>query len=88
MLVGWDTEDAVGWYIGRVHSASISARDKSKTPAANFVVKYTARHTNNALNGNVACELSLRMYGVGKWWMLLGKSLNVVCILHVLVMYL
>lgn len=74
VYVGWDTDDVYGWYIGTIHSTTISVRDKQKTPHANFVVKYTNQRTNNNLQGNVACELSARNYGADKWWVLLKKA--------------
>lgn len=74
VLVGWDQDNVYGWFIGTIHSVSISARDRQKTPSANFVVKYTSQRTGNQLNGCVACELSQRIYGPDKWWVLLEKA--------------
>lgn len=74
VFVGWDSNDIHGWFVGTVHSTTISARDRQKTPSANFVVKYTKQRTANKLNGCVACELSERVYGANKWWVLLEKS--------------
>lgn len=74
VFVGWDTDDIYGWYIGTIHSTNISARDLQKTPTANFVVKYTKQKTKDAINGCVACELSARLYGVSKWWLILEKE--------------
>ena len=74
MLVGWDKDDINGWFIGTVHSTTISARDQQKTPTANCVVKYTKQRTSNKFVGQVACELSSRIYGPEKWWVLLEKD--------------
>ena len=52
----------------------LSPSDLRTTPtAANYVVKYTSAQTERALHGNVACELSARLYGVSVWWVLLEK---------------
>ena len=37
-------------------------------------VKYTAKMTDSALNGNVACELSARTHGPTEWWVLVEKD--------------
>lgn len=73
VYVGWDSNGVRGWYMGTIHSTVVSARDKQKTPSANFVVKYTSQRTNNQVNGLVACELSDRVHGPTKWWVLLEK---------------
>ena len=48
---GWDSNNATGWFVGTVHSRNLSASDLKKTPTANFVIKYTAKMTDGALNG-------------------------------------
>ena len=59
MLVGWDDgEDFYGWFVGTIHSTTVTARDLRKTPSANFVVKYSSQRTGGLINGCVACELS------------------------------
>lgn len=73
VLVGWDTDDVSGWFVGKIHSANVGQRDLQTTPSANFVVKYTSRRTNDMLDGLVACELSERTHGVDKWWVLLTE---------------
>lgn len=57
--MGFQERDGL-WFIGTVQSRSLSLIDLKKTPTANFVVKYTSSMTGGAINGNVACELSLR----------------------------
>ena len=44
-------------------SVGLSATDLKKTPTANFAVKDTSKMTDNAINSNVACELSARTHG-------------------------
>ena len=55
-------------------SRNLSASDLKKTPTANFVIKYTAKMTDGALNSSVACELSARTYGPAEWWVLVEKD--------------
>lgn len=74
ILYGWDSKHATGWFIGTVHSTNVTASDRKKTPSANAVVSYKSKLTNKALNGNVACELSMRTYGRGEWWVLVAKE--------------
>ena len=51
----------------------MSATDLKKTLTANVVVKYKSKETDKVLNGNVACELSVQLYGADVWWVLLAK---------------
>lgn len=76
VYVCWDSAslNVHGWYVGTIHSAQLGARDLSNTPTANFSVKYTLQRTNKQLNGCVACELSARLYGIDKWWVLIEKA--------------
>jgi len=46
-------------------------RWKKSCPTANFLIKYTKKETNNALDGDSALELSTANYGVDEWWLLL-----------------
>lgn len=71
VLCGFETKNVMGWYMGTVHSRSLSATDLKRTPAANFVVKYSKAITKNKnLVGCVACELTARTHGPGEWWVL------------------
>ena len=73
-LFGWDNSTASGWYLGKIQRfGGLSPSDLRATPTANYVVKYTAGQTDRALHGNVACELSARLYGASVWWVLLEK---------------
>lgn len=74
VYVGWDSNGVYGWFMGTIHSTTISPRDRQKTPTANFVIKYTKQRTRDQLNGLVACELSARIHGPNKWWVLLEKQ--------------
>ena len=74
VLYGWDSNNATGWFVGNVHSHNPSATDLKKTPTANFVIKYTSKMTDGALNGNVACELSARTHGPAEWWVMVEKD--------------
>ena len=40
-------------------------------PNANFVIKYTKKDTDNALQGDEARELTTHNYGTSEWWLLL-----------------
>ena len=44
---------------------------KEICPSANFLVKYTKKETDNALNGSSAIELTTHNYGHDEWWLLL-----------------
>ena len=75
-LFGWDSTTASGWFLGTIQGRTLSATDLRKTPSANYVVKYKAaqsRETGKTLNGNVACELSPRLYGAAVWWVLVER---------------
>ena len=61
-------------WVGTVHSRNLSATDLKKTPTATFAVKYTSKMAGNAINGNVACELSARTHGPAEWWVLVEKE--------------
>ena len=74
ILYGHDSRAATGWFVGTVHSTTISASDLKKTPTANFVVEYVARLTDKKLVGKVACELSERTYGPCEWWVLVERE--------------
>ena len=74
VLVGWDTDAFSGWFVGTIHSSTVSARDKLKTPMANYVIKYTAQRTGDQIVGNVACELSPRLHGKDNWWVLIQRE--------------
>ena len=74
VLHGWDSNNATGWFVGTVQSRNLSATDLKKTPTANFVMKYTAKMTDSALNGNVACELTARTHEPAEWWVLVEKD--------------
>ena len=75
VLVGWDSKQAEGWFLGTVHSTSGFTRgDLQRVPTANFVVKYNPKLTDKKLNGNVAHELSARTYGAAQWWVQVEKD--------------
>ena len=57
-----------------MQSRNPSATDLKKTPTANFVIRYTSKMTDGALNGNVACELSARTHGPAEWWVVVEKD--------------
>ena len=71
-LFGWDNTVASGWYLGKIQGRGLSATDLRKTPTANFVVRYTKAQTGS-IHGNVACELSPRLYGAAVWWVLVER---------------
>ena len=52
----------------------VAATDLKKTPTANFAVKDTSKMTDNAINSNVACELSARTHGPAEWGVLAEKE--------------
>ena len=60
--------------MGKVQRRGVPARDLVKTPTANFVVKYQKKFTSNQLEGLVSCELSSRLYGADKWWVVVEKE--------------
>ena len=60
--------------MGKVQRRGVLPRDLVKKPTANFVVKYQKKFTSNQLEGQVACELSSRLYGAENWWVLLEKD--------------
>ena len=78
VLHGWDSKNATGWFMGIVQSRNLSATDLKKTPTADFVVKYTSKMTDGAINGNVACELSARTHGPKEWWVMVEKCASAV----------
>ena len=61
-----------GWYIGKisVFGAGVTPAWKKVCPSANFLVKYTKKETDNALDGNSALELATHNYGRDEWWVL------------------
>ena len=72
LLVGWDTDEAAGWFVGTVHSRGpFTQSDLKKVPTANFVVKYSKKATGGKVQGTVACELSEKVYGADMWWVML-----------------
>jgi hypothetical protein len=74
VLMGWDTKDAQGWFLGTVHSTGpFTKADKKRVPTANFVVKYSLNLTAKKLNGTVAHELTERTHGVKQWWVQVEK---------------
>ena len=73
VLVGHDSRQARGWFVGRVHSLALSAADLRKTPSANMVIKYNPALTDRKLHGLEARELSARTHGVSAWWVALEK---------------
>ena len=73
-VYAWDDNTRAGWFMGHVQRCGVPAKDKQKTPSANFVVKYTKKLTGGHLEGTVSCELSAKVYGAEKWWVLLQRS--------------
>ena len=73
VLVGHDSRQARGWFVGRVHSLVLLAAALRKTPSANVVIKYDRALTHRKLHGLEARELSARLHGVGAWWVELEK---------------
>jgi hypothetical protein len=45
-----------------------------KLPTATHAVKYANKDTNKILNGVVACELSQKLYGPDKWWVVVERA--------------
>jgi hypothetical protein len=75
VLIGWDSKAAQGWFLGTAHSRGpFTKADLKRAPTANFVVKYSSKLTAKKLNGNVACELSMRTHGVAQWWVQVEKA--------------
>ena len=68
VLTGHDSRQARGWFIGRVHSLTLSAADLRKTPSANVIIKYDRKLTGKKLHGLEARELSASLHGPGAWW--------------------
>ena len=62
-----------GWYLGKVSvfGDGVTPSWKEICPSANFLVKYTKKETDNALNGSSALELTTHNYGHDEWWLLL-----------------
>ena len=46
-------------------------RWKKICPSANFLIKYTKKDTDKALDGDSAIELATHNYGRDEWWLLL-----------------
>ena len=74
VLYAWDDNAHAGWYMGHVQRRGAPAKDKKKTPSANFVVKYTKKLTGGKLEGKVSCELSANLYGAENWSVLLKRN--------------
>ena len=74
VYVGHGSQAASGWFIGCVQSRNFSAADLTKTPSANFVIKYSSKETNKALHGKEARELSATTHGPTRWWVELKKK--------------
>ena len=51
----------------------VSAAWKKACPSANFLVKFTKRETDNALDGDEGLELAAHNYGCDEWWVLLNE---------------
>ena len=62
-----------GWYMGRIKLFGVSAAWKKACPSANFLVKFTKRETDNALDGDEGLELAAHNYGCDEWWVLLNE---------------
>ena len=64
------------WYVGKIKLYGVSPMWKrfSGNPKANFMIKYTKKLTNNALEGDEAAELTPAKYGPGEWWLLLEPT--------------
>ena len=77
MLCAHDSQAAVGWYKGTVHSRNVTATDLRRAPTANFVVKYKPKDTGKTLNGCAATELSVEKYGLKEWWVVLERVAGV-----------
>lgn len=73
LLVGHDSKQACGWFIGLVHSTALSGVDKKKTPTANVIIKYDRARTGKKLHGLEAREISARLHGVDGWWVEIEK---------------
>ena len=58
--------------MGKVKLVGVSAAWKKVCPTANFLIKYNAKETDGALNGDSAMELSTGNYGHDEWWLLLA----------------
>ena len=68
VLIGHDSQQARGWFVGRVHSLALSAADLRKTPTANVVIKYDRKLTGKKLHGLEAREISASLHGPAAWW--------------------
>ena len=73
VLIGHDSSQARGWFLGRVHSTTLSATDLRKTPSANIIIKYDRKFTDRKLHGLEARELSVRLHGPTAWWVEVEK---------------
>ena len=75
ILCGFELKNAMGWYMGTIHTRKLSPTDLKKTPSANYVVKHKKSVTKNKhVDGCVACELTARTHGVSVWWVLVEKD--------------
>ena len=59
---------------GKIKLFGVSPAWKKICPSANFLVKYTKRETDNALDGDSALELATHNYGRDEWWLLLDPA--------------
>ena len=52
-------------------ACEVSASWKKACPSANFLVKFTKKETDDALDGDEGLELATHNYGRDEWWLLL-----------------
>ena len=64
-----------GWYIGTITVTQLRVRDLTRTPCTNRVVAYHKTETMLAsLHVKVESELSMHLYRVDQWWVLLKRK--------------
>ena len=49
-------------------ACEVSASWKKACPSANFLVKFTKKETDDALDGDEGLELATHNYGRDEWW--------------------
>ena len=64
VLYAWGDNTRAEWFMGHVQRCGVPAKDKQKTPSANFVVKYTKKLTGGHLEGTV---FFVRALGESVW---------------------
>ena len=75
VMCGFEIKNAMGWFMGTIHSRKLSPTDLKKTPSANFVVKYNKSITKNKHPPSAVWHVSCRSArnGPSVWWVLVQK---------------